>query len=61
MSQGQGQGVQPQAQASPIGAALSCSYTTYIRIRTGMRQHTIGLQQHITHQDILQGRHSTRT
>ena len=60
MSQGQGKGVQPQAQAPPVGAAPSCSYTACIRIRTRARQHTLGLPQHITYQDILQGCYSTQ-
>ena len=61
MSHEQGQGVQPQAQAPPVGAAPSCSRTAYIRIRTRARQCTLGLQQHITYQDILQGCYTTQT
>ena len=37
------------------------SYTACIRIGTRKRQLTLGLQQDITYQNLLQGGHSTRT
>ena len=42
--------------SSSTGSCTAC-----IRIGTRKRQLTLGLQQHITYQDILQGGHPTRT
>ena len=53
--QGQGQGVQSQAQAPPQGVAQAAP----IAPAFALRQCTLGLQQCISHQDILQGCHPT--
>ena len=42
-------------------SSSTSSCTACIRIGTRKRQLTLGLQQHITYQDIIQGGHPTRT
>ena len=59
MSQGQGQGVQPQAQAPPQGVAQVGPIPPAFALGPGQGNALFGLQQHISHQDILQGCHPT--
>ena len=60
MSQGQGQGVQPQAQVPPQGVAQAAPVVPVFTL-TRMRHCTFRLQQCISYRDILQGCHPTQT